>query len=59
MITTEGTYLLLAAGIYFLGHTLATYLSYPGSFKTVQRDIERDYSRRLVYKVYRKPTLNF
>jgi hypothetical protein len=38
-------------GIWFLGNLLATYLSYPGSFKSVQRDIERDYSRRLAQKV--------
>jgi len=30
---------------------VASYLSFPGSFKSVQRDIERDYSRRLVQKV--------
>lgn len=51
VITTEGTYVVLLLGIHRLGRLLAQYLSYPGSFKTVQRDIERDYSRRLCAKL--------
>ena len=51
LISETGTWLALAGGIFWLGRQLARYLSYPGCFATVTRDIEKDYSRRLVQKL--------
>ena len=51
LITEGGTWLALIGGIFYTGRQLARYLSYPGCFATVIRDIEKDYSRRLVQKL--------
>ena len=51
LVGEAGTYALLLGAVYALGRLLATYLSYPGSFPGVKRDIEREFSRRLAGKL--------
>lgn len=51
LITESGTYLVLLGLFYKFGNTVALYLSFPGCFKTVQRDIEKEYSRRVLQKI--------
>lgn len=48
LITANGTYMLLIAAIFVLGRSVATYLSYPGAFKTVQVTPSRSLARILV-----------
>lgn len=51
VISEKGTYLVLLGLFYKFGNTVALYLSFPGCFKTVQRDIEKEYSRRVLQKI--------